>query len=71
MKTELPEAFVRRMREQLDDELSAFLHALDMFRSAGIVGGKAVHVFTVEHPVERKRRRDQDACDSECDDEFD
>ena len=29
MKTELPEAFVRRMREQLDDELSAFLHALD------------------------------------------
>ena len=29
MKTELPEAFVRRMREQLDDELSAFLHELD------------------------------------------
>ena len=36
MKTALPEAFVRRMREQLGNELSAFLHALDDVPVRGI-----------------------------------
>ena len=36
MKTALPEAFVRRMREQLGNELSAFLHVLDDVPVRGI-----------------------------------
>ena len=56
MKTDLPEAFVRRMREQLGDELSAFLHALEEPPVRGIrlnplKPSDAAHIYNLKDPV--------------------